>query len=86
MKIIKLTECQFQRIFEGKNGNIAPSFNGGNINEYPKNEISTTANVTKNDGDIDFGDAPTTDKIANQMTTQNYYANGLKTARNVNIF
>lgn len=86
MKIIKLNESQFQRIFEGNtNGNV-PSFNGGDIKEYPGSEVSTTSNITNSNGELEYGEQPTTDDFADQQTTQNYYANGLKNSRIANIF
>lgn len=86
MKIIKLTESQFQRVFEGKNGGIVPSFNGGDMKEYPGSEITTSTPVTNSNGEIEYGKQPTTDDFANQQCTQNYYANGLKNSRIANLF
>ena len=81
MKIIKLNESQFQRVFEGKNASNVPSFNGGDMKEYPGSEVMTTSHVTNSNGEIEYGKQPTTDDFADQMTTQNYYANGLKSGR-----
>jgi hypothetical protein len=84
MKIIKLTESQFQRVFEGKN--IAPSFTDGDLKEYPGSEISTSSYITSTNGEKEYGVEPTTDDFANQQSTQNYYANGLKNSRVANLF
>jgi hypothetical protein len=86
MKIIKLNESQFQRIFEGNGGGIIPSFNGGDLKEYPGSEISTTSHITNSNGEMEYGEQPTTDDFADQMSTQNYYANSLKGSRITNIF
>jgi hypothetical protein len=75
MKIIKLTESQFKTILEA-NGVVAPNFDGGDLKEYPGSEVSTTANVTNQDGELEYGFMPTTDKYANTQTPQNYLANG----------
>ena len=84
MKIIKLQESQFERVFEGKNNSNIPSFNGGDMKEYPGNEITTTTTVTNSNGELEYGEQPTSDDFANKMTTQNYYANGLKSGRVAN--
>jgi hypothetical protein len=86
MKIIKLQESQFQRVFEGKNGNQVPSFNGGDMKEYNGSETKTTTNITNSNGDIEYGKQPTTDEFANQLTTQSYYANRLKNSRVGNTY
>ena len=80
MKIIKLNESQFQRIFEGQNGNI-PAFNGGDLKEYPGSEVSTTTNITNSNGELEYGEQPTTDDFADQLTPQNYYLNGWRNSR-----
>lgn len=86
MKIIKLQENQFQRIFEGDNKTIAPSFNNGDIKEYPGSEVSTSTHLTNSNDELEYGEQPTTDDFANQQTTQNYYATGLKNSRIANLF
>ena len=86
MKIIKLQESQFQRIFEGNNKNQAPSFNGGDMKEYNGSETKTTTNITNSNGDLEHGEQPTTDDFANTQCTQNYAAHGLKNARIPNLF
>jgi hypothetical protein len=74
MKIIKLNESQFNKLFEDESSK-APSFDGGDLKEYPGSEVKTTANVTNMDGDATYGKQPTTDKIAKQLAIQNYWAN-----------
>lgn len=86
MKIIKLQESQLQRLIESQGDSIAPSFNGGDMKEYPGSQVSTSTHITNSNGEKEYGEQPTTDKFANQQTTQNYYANGLKNARVANIF
>lgn len=86
MKIIKLTESQFSRVFENNNKSSIPSFNDGDIKEYPNNEISTTTNITNSNGDLMYGKQPTTDDFANQQTPQTFFSRGLKNARNTNMF
>jgi len=84
MKVIKLNESQFQRLIEGNNE--VPSFNNGDIKEYPGSEISTTTTITNADGDTEYGEQPTSDEFANQQTTQNYYASTMKNPRLTKIF
>ena len=84
MKVIKLNESQFQRLIEGNNE--APSFNNGDIKEYPGSEISTTTTITNANGDTEYGEQPTSDEFANQQTTQNYYASSMKNPRLTKIF
>ena len=74
MKIIKLTESQFKTILEA-NGVVAPNFDGGDLKEYPGSEVSTTANVTNHDGELEYGHMPTSDEFAKTQTIQNYWAN-----------
>lgn len=74
MKLIKLTESQFKTLLEA-NGVSAPNFEGGDLKEFPGSEVSTTANVTNQDGELDYGKQPTSDEIAKMQTIQNYWAN-----------
>lgn len=80
MKIIKLNESQFQRIFEGQSGNV-PAFNGGDLKEYPNSEVTTTTNITNSNGELEYGKQPDTDDFANDLTPQNYYLNGWRNSR-----
>lgn len=75
MKIIKLTESQFKNLLEA-NGVSAPNFEGGDIKEFPGSEVSTTSNVTSQDGELEYGKQPTSDEFAKIQTIQNYWANG----------
>jgi hypothetical protein len=86
MKIIKLNEEQFQRLFENNSSTNVPSFNGGDIKQYLGSEVSTTTTVTNADGELDYGEQPTTDDFAKQLTTQNYFANSLKNPRLSKMF
>ena len=74
MKLIKLTESQFKTLLEA-NGVSAPNFEGGDLKEFPGSEVSTTANVTNQDGELEYGKQPTSDEIAKIQTIQNYWAN-----------
>lgn len=80
MKIIKLTESQFKNLLEA-NGVNAPNFNGGDIKKFPGSEVSTSSNVTSQDGEIEYGKQPTSDEIAKIQTIQNYWANAHNGAR-----
>ena len=75
MKLIKLTESQFKTLLE-VNGVSAPSFEGGDLKEFPGSEVSTTANVTNPDGEPEYGKQPTTDEFGKMQTIQHYWANG----------
>ena len=75
MKIIKLNESQFQRIFEGQGGNV-PAFNGGDLKEYPNSEVSTTTNITNSNGELEYGEQHDTNRVAKQVTQQNYGVRG----------
>lgn len=77
MKVIKLRESQFRTLI-GESGE-APSFDGGDLREFPGSEIFTTANVTNSDGEIEYGEMPTSDDYANTQTPQNWYrANAMR--------
>ena len=71
MKIIQLNEEQFLRLFEDAN---VPNFNGGDIKEYPGSEVSSTSSVHDNDGELEYGIMPDTDKFSHQQTPQQWGA------------
>ena len=71
MKNIIITEAQFNRLFETS----APSFDNGDVVEFPGSQISTTATVHDSDGEAKYGKMPTTDKVSKSMTPQNYWLN-----------
>lgn len=73
MKTIKLTESQFNRLMEA-NGSGAPNFNGGDLKEYLGSEVSTTANISNQDGEMEYGKPMTTDELQDDMTVQNFWA------------
>ncbi len=81
MKTIRINEEQFRRILE-MNGSNAPSFEGGDIREYPGSEINATSNISDSEGNVKYGKPKTTDKIQKTLTTQNYWGN----ARHSNKF
>lgn len=70
---IKLTEEQFIRLMEA-NGVSAPSFDGGDIKEFPSSEVGTVSNVINSDGDLEYGKPTTTDDFSDSLTIQNYWA------------
>lgn len=70
MKVIKLTENQLTKLI---NEIGAPSFDGGDLPEYRGSEVYTTANVSNEDGDDEFGHMPSSDEFANTQTPQNWY-------------
>lgn len=80
MKIIKLNEEQFTKIFESEDTS-APSFDGGDVKEYLGSEVSTSANVTDANGKKEYGQEPTTDKIAKQLALQNFWASSLRSSQ-----
>lgn len=80
MKTIKINESQFYKIFEASDAK-APDFNGGDVHEFNGSEVATTANVTNIDGDETYGKQPTTDKLADDLTTQNFWASQMKGSR-----
>lgn len=69
MKVIRLTESQFHRLFES---NAAPSFDDEDIKEYNGSEVSTTANVQDSDGNVKYGHMPDSDEFANKQTYQGF--------------
>lgn len=71
MRII-VSENQFSRLLE-LTSHEAPTFNGGDIKEYPSHEVATTANVSTDDEDIEYGKPTTADKIQQTLTPQNYW-------------
>lgn len=71
MKIIQLKEEQFNRLFESSN---VPNFNGGDIREYPGSEISTTEPIVDDDGDLNYGKMPDTDKFSHEQSPQQWGA------------
>lgn len=77
---VKLTEEQFIRLMEA-NGISAPSFNGGDLRQFPKSEVGVTSNVVDKDGDLTYGDPKMTDDCADDLTIQNYWANTRSGAR-----
>lgn len=74
MKTIRINEAQFKRLLE-INGSEAPSFEGGDIKEFPGSEVSATENISDSEGNVKYGKPKTTDKVQNSLTTQNYWGN-----------
>lgn len=74
MKTIRINESQFHRLLE-VNGSEAPSFEGGDIKEFPGSEVSATSNITDVEGNPKYGKPKHTDKVQNSLTTQNYFDN-----------
>ena len=48
-----------------------PNFNGGDLKEYPGSEVSTTANETNQDGELEYGHMPTSDEFAKTHFSKN---------------
>lgn len=82
MKRIKLNENQFIKLIEASS-NSAPDFTNGDLKEYPNSEVSTTANVTNSDGDLEYGKPVDTDKIQKTLAIQNFWANGRRGSRTI---
>ena len=80
MKTIKLNEDQFLKLVEA-NGVGAQAFDGGDLREYPGSQVQTTAVVHDSDGELEYGKQPTTDKIQNMLSIQNFWANGRRGTR-----
>lgn len=69
MRII-ITEKQLKRLLEGED-NGAPTLKGGDLVKYPGSQISTTANVTRPDGEEEYGLPKDTNDIASNLTSNN---------------
>ena len=72
-KTVILTESQWDmllNLLESDSG--APDYDDGDIKEFPGSEVSTTAVVHDTDGDPKYGKAPTTDKVAGELTNQRW--------------
>lgn len=80
MKTIKLNENQFIKLLES-NGDGSPNFLNGDLKEYPSSEVTTTANVTNSDGELEYGKPTDTDKIQKTLAMQNFWANGRRGTR-----
>ena len=73
MRTIILNEEQINRLFEANN--YVPNFDGGDIKEFPSStDVSSTANIHNSDGNLEYGEGPTTDDIANKLTPQQWGA------------
>ena len=72
MKLIKLTESQFNKLI--KETYLDPS---SDMKEYKPSEVSSTSNVVNQSGDLEYGEEPTLDKITSGMTNQNWYLGGV---------
>lgn len=51
------------------------------LNNSHGSEVSTTANVQNQDGELEYGEQPTSDEFAKMQAIQNYWANAHKGAR-----
>lgn len=75
MKVIKLTESQYNRLII--ESDVAPTLDDGDVNEYNSGEkVSATATVHDIDGNPKYGKPATTDRISKQLTPQNWFTNG----------
>ena len=68
MKTIILNEERFRLMLES----MVPDLEGGDLKEYPGSEVGTTTNVTNQDGDIENGEMPDTDRISRRLTPQQW--------------
>jgi hypothetical protein len=68
MRTIILTESQFRQLME-----ITKLED--NVQEYPKGQIGTTTNVHDENGDVETGEQPDTDKFARIGTRQDWWRN-----------
>lgn len=77
MKVIKLTESQFNRLIREN----APFIDGSDDTKtYNNSEVSVTSNVPNEDGEEINGEPTNTDNISHTLTAQNWwYNNGLRT-------
>ena len=55
MNKIKLTEAQCHLLLKEAAASKAPDFKGGDILDYPSSEVTTTAPVTNQNGDKEYG-------------------------------
>jgi hypothetical protein len=78
MRTIRLTESQLHRLIEKVIG--APNFENGDVKEYNGSEVTTTCNVTNQDGEKEYGKPLTTDKFGSNLTTQNNYGLNTRTS------
>ena len=72
-KTIIITESQYDRLLCLLEDNI-PDYDDGDIKEYLGSEVSTTTTVHDNDGNPKYGKMPTTDKVSNELTPQQWMA------------
>lgn len=70
MKSIKLTESQYLRLFEVDGG--TPTLDGANDTKEYSDEVSNTATIHDEDGNIKNGSEPNTDDIADNLTYQGF--------------
>lgn len=72
---IRITEEQFKMLLETE---LSTTLNGGDLREYPGSEVSPTANVTKPNGELEYGKPMNTgtDRVAKKLSNQNNYING----------
>lgn len=75
MKVVRLTESQFNRLIESDGA--APSYDNGDVKEFgDSSKISVTNTVHDTDGNPQYGKPFDTDKVAKQLTPQNWFADG----------
>lgn len=81
MKTLYITEEQFRQLVEDNNNSEAPNFDS-KLKTFVGSEVSPTTNVTKQNGDEDFGKPIKTDDFADDQTNQNFFGPGLRGRRN----
>lgn len=79
MKKIVITESQFKKIFEDSAPMLDDNSDIAEFNDTGK--VSTTAPVHDNNGNLEYGELPDTDKIGKRLCFQNFFANATGGAR-----
>ena len=80
MRIIKLTESQYRRIFES--GGDSTLLDGNDDTSEFSSEVTNQAIITGKDGDDKYSNPVDTDKIAKQVSPQQWGAIGGRNSSN----
>lgn len=70
MKVIKLTESQYFRLFEVEGA--GPTLDASNDTKEYSKEVSNTAPIHDESGNVKKGSEPNTDDIANKLAYQGF--------------
>lgn len=72
MKRITITEEQFSKLLEVNDaGNTSMLDGGSDVHNMGNGEVSNQVVMTDKDGEREFSDPLTTDKVSKQLTNQN---------------